>query len=176
VHYAVIARPAGQGWRLLIDGVGTAWSPDLWEAPRRVRKLDGITSLDTVSVYADLVSLLSPRKEIPMSETPETTTEVVTEPEPVSAPEVDEPENSAPVIHTTPVPEDEPQHLVQSGASNVSPTLPPGAQAAAARAHIVYGKIAAMAQAVQADLERYIPAGFLQNAESEANELLRDVL
>jgi hypothetical protein len=63
-----------------------------------------------------------------------------------------------------------------AGTSNESPQLPPSAQAAAARAHVLYGHIIAMAQQAQKDLERFIPAGMLTAAESEIGTMIRNII
>lgn len=68
-------------------------------------------------------------------------------------------------------------------ATNATPMLPASAQAASARAHVILreiiavaegnGLVAAMARAVQADLERFIPSGMLAAAEGEALNIIR---
>jgi hypothetical protein len=63
-----------------------------------------------------------------------------------------------------------------TGASNVSPQLPPNAQSAAARAHAWFSHMEQIAQQAQADIERYVPAGLLQAAEAEASAFVRSIL
>jgi len=101
----------------------------------------------------------------------------------VSAADEDEASATQPVP-PEPEPEPEPQNapepppvaLAHPGVSNQGPALPASAQAAAARAHQVLDKIITIAQNVQADLERYVPADLLSAAENEAKQFLRDVL
>jgi hypothetical protein len=69
-----------------------------------------------------------------------------------------------------------PQFGAVRSASNAPTVLPASAQASAARAHLVIGRMVSALQAVQADLEKYIPPGMLQAAEGEALVLLRGVL
>jgi hypothetical protein len=68
-----------------------------------------------------------------------------------------------------------------TSATNETAVLPANAQAAAARAHVGLreiaaeedtGRIRAMAAAIQADLERFIPSGMIAAAEREALALL----
>lgn len=64
---------------------------------------------------------------------------------------------------------------VQS-ASNVSSLLPPNAQSAAAKAHAFLGHLITQAKTIQADIERYVPAEFVQQAEREVATLIRAIL
>lgn len=102
------------------------------------------------------------------------------QPQPVPQPEhivADEPANEGPAVpepaQPAPVAAQQPVH---PGVSNAGPMLPPGAQAAAARAHVLYGHIIKMAQAAQADIERFVPPEMVQMAETMGLELLRGIL
>jgi len=60
--------------------------------------------------------------------------------------------------------------------ANETPTMPGGAQAAAAKAHALYGHLIQVAKAAQAELERYVPPELLSAAEREAGLLIRSIL
>lgn len=110
-----------------------------------------------------------------MSESPAEPVE--TSPEPVQAgepvtiepadPETVPAEAQAPAEDAAPV---------GTGASNESPSMPPSAQAAAAKAHAGLGHLIQVAQTVQRDIERYVPAAVLAAAEIEVKALVRGIL
>jgi hypothetical protein len=103
-----------------------------------------------------------------MSEsTPEPAT-TATDPDPVTDP-------AAPL---TPVTPDGPEPVADpvQTVSNQSPALPPNAQAAGARAHAALTHLKSLASSIQADIERYVPAGMISSAEAEVKALVQEIL
>jgi hypothetical protein len=60
--------------------------------------------------------------------------------------------------------------------ANETPVLPASAQAGAAKAHAVLGHLVKVAQAAQAEIERYVPAELVTAAERDAALFIRSVL
>ena len=79
-------------------------------------------------------------------------------------------------VETAPVAEQPPAEVVNTGASNESPVLPPSVVASAARAHALLGHMMTMAAQLQADIERYVPAGTLAAAKVEVASVIRAIL
>lgn len=64
---------------------------------------------------------------------------------------------------------------VQS-ASNVTASLPANAQAAAAHAHAFFTHLIKMAEAARSDIEKYVPASFVQTAEHEVAQFIKAII
>ena len=62
------------------------------------------------------------------------------------------------------------------GTANESPVLPPSAQAGAAKAHAFLSHLVAVAQAAQAEIEKYVPPELVAAAEREAGLFIRSIL
>jgi hypothetical protein len=60
--------------------------------------------------------------------------------------------------------------------ANESPVMPASAQAGAAKAHAMLGHLARVAQAAQAEIERYVPPDLLAAAERDAMLFIRSAL
>ena len=97
--------------------------------------------------------------------------------EPTSDPVVTEPVETVDQPPASPeVPVAEPTETVNTGASNESPTLPPGVLSSAARAHALLGHMQTIAAQLQADIERYVPAPALDAAKIEVASIIRAIL
>ena len=68
------------------------------------------------------------------------------------------------------------QQSFAQGTANESPVLPPSAQAGAAKAHAFLGHLVTVAQAAQAEIEKYVPPEMVAAAEREAALLIRSIL
>lgn len=73
------------------------------------------------------------------------------------------------------------EHMASStegvaGATNQAPVLPVSAQVSAAKAHAFFGHFIAIAQEAQRDIERVVPPGLLQAAETEAAKFARSLV
>jgi hypothetical protein len=87
------------------------------------------------------------------------------------------PVETAPAETAVPEPSTvEPANLPLQTTSNASEPLPPGAQAAAAKAHVLLTRIKVHVDAAVAEIEKFVPAGVISAAESEVEALLRSLL
>lgn len=68
------------------------------------------------------------------------------------------------------------QQSFAQGTANESPVLPPSAQAGAAKAHAFLSHLVTVAQAAQAEIEKYVPPEMVAAAEREAAMLIRSIL
>jgi hypothetical protein len=105
---------------------------------------------------------------------PVVTDPAATDAEPVETAPADAPVETLPADGSTPA--GAPSTGSVTGVSNQSPQLPANAQAAAAKAHAGLGHLIQVAQRIQGELERFIPAGLIQSAEAEVKGLVREIL
>lgn len=76
------------------------------------------------------------------------------------------------------VPADEPTQAQQpiGATANETPTLPAGAQTAAAKAHATLEHLVTVAKAAQAEIGRYVPPDLLAAAERDVKQFVRSIL
>jgi hypothetical protein len=75
-----------------------------------------------------------------------------------------------------PAPEPPAVQMLPTSAANESPILPPSAVVSAAHAHAALDHLKAVANAIQADIERWVPQDVLHNARNEMALVIRQIL